>query len=112
MRVRDYLKEVEGDVTFIEVIPLKLKGSPFYNNVYSTTPIRQKWEWEKMTDDFLDRIVVRKNCEPIDVTGVWSLKYKQGLLNCCIVESEETFNIIYSEKQANEMIEYYERTVK
>ena len=111
MRVRDYLKEVNGDVTFIEVIAIRLDNSPFYNYVYRTTPIHQKYDWEESTSGILDALIVRKDCVPIDTTGTWELWHKQGRLKCCMIQREETLRKMYSEKQANDMIDYYERLI-
>lgn len=112
MRVRDYLNTVSGNVTFIIVRAEKDEQSPFYHNIYQTTPIRQVWEWEESTSGLLDMLVVNKDCEPIDITGVWQNWYRKGGLKCCMIESEETLHTMYSETQAEDMINHYEKTVK
>ena len=111
MRVRDYLKQVDGDVTFI-IVDAEKVGGGFYTKIYRTTPIHQKWEWEKSSDGILDAIVVNKTCEPIDITGYWQLEYKRGALHCCMIMDEELIREMYSVEQVQTMIDHYEKKVK
>ena len=113
MRLKDYLNELgkNDSVTFIIAEAQKDKHTPFTSYVYRGTPIRTVWEWEEATS-MMDYIVVNKDHSPIDITGHWCRSYKAGHLKCCVLTSEETMFQMYSEKQAKDMIDYYERTVK
>lgn len=113
MRVRDYLKQVSGNVTFI-IVGIEKHDSikDYYTSVYRTTPIRAAWEWEESTSDLLDMIVVNKDCHPIDETDVWHNQYKRGDLKCCMVTREETIRTRYSERQAEMMLAFYEKKMK
>ena len=113
MKVKDYLNQVNGNVTFIIQDIQEMEGvSGFHTDKYLTTPIRQSWEWEMSTSGLLDMIVVNKDCPPIDPTGLWNNQYNRGDLKCCMVTREETIRTRYSERQAEQMIEYYEKNVK
>lgn len=114
MRVKDYLNEIgkNAEVTFIIVDVEKDEHSPFHHNIYKTTPIRCVWEWLESTSGLLDMLVVNKDCEPIDITGGWQNWYRKGALKCCMIESEESLRTMYSKEQVEDMIRWYEKTIK
>lgn len=114
MRVIDYLNQLNpsDSVTFTIAKSVKDDNTPFYHNEFYQTPINSVWEWKKMNDSFLNNLVVKKDSAPIDISGLWDIRYKKGWTKCCIIESEESLKTMYSEKQAQDMIEWYEKTIK
>ena len=114
MTAREYLEKNRKacDVTFVIQKAEKDTGSPFYNNVYSVTPIRAAYEWLK---DFTwpeKYIVINADHPPIDPTGSWLRMYKKGHLLCAMITTEEELIRHYGEKQGRELIQYYNENVK
>lgn len=111
MLVKDYLEGMKNEnVTFTIMKTMKDEDTHLHSEMYYQTPIRTAYEW--MEGNILDYIVIKKDSCPIDVSGIWDSWYKRGQLKCCIITKEETLRSMYSEKQANNMIEYYRNTVK
>lgn len=114
MLVREYLETVSSNenVTFIKTVAQKDEHSPFYSEVYQTTPIRQAYEWQNSPiADFY--ILNHKQC-PIDwISGAeWKNQYEKGHLKSLLVISEADLHLLYSPKQAAGMIEYIEGVIK
>ena len=118
MNLKEYLNGLkENDkVTFIIAEPLKEVLNSFNEYRYKTTPIRCVWEWLQGTFStgytFEDYLVVNKDHPPIDITGNWVNWYNRDDLKCCMITKREDMYKMYSEKQANDMIAWYEKTVK
>lgn len=113
MKLREWLetKDKNESVTFIVAKSVKDEGSPFYDDIYTTVPMRSVWEW--LQGESIDKyIVIKAEHPPIDVTGSWQDWYKAGRLKCCMVTTEESLYKRYSEKQAKDMIGYYDREVR
>lgn len=114
MLVKDYLRNLDAfqDVTFIKTIAQKDDNSPFYDEVYQTTPIRQASEWQNSAiKDFY--ILNDKQC-PIDwLSGArWKNRFNRGDLKSLLVISKEDLEKLYSPKQAAELIDYIEKEIK
>ena len=113
MTAREFLTKycTNEEVTFIIQHAVKDEHSPFYNNTYSTTPMRRDWEWQRHI--WLDSyIVIKADHPPIDVTGAWLNRYNAGHLKCAMLTTEADLIRHYGEKQGRDMIEWYKRTVK
>ena len=110
MTREEYLKAVGGTVTFIIAEAVKESHSPFWSFQYRPTPVMHVDEWLSQSNN--DKyIVINADHPPIDITGHHLNRYNQKYLNCAIITTEEDLKQMYSEKQAQEMIEYYKRTV-
>lgn len=113
MKLRELLEIQDQNQNFTFIIQENEKSgvSSMLRDVYKTTPIRPVWEWLSGTlpDEY---IVLKKEQAPLDVTGTWSNWYENGELKCCIITKPETLIERYGEKQGNDMISFYERTVK
>lgn len=114
MLVKDYLRNLDAfqDVTFIKTIAQKDDDSPFYDEVYQTTPIRQASEWQNSAiKDFY--ILNDKQC-PIDwLSGArWENRFNRGDLKSLLVISKADLEKLYSPKQAAELIDYIEKEIK
>lgn len=114
MLVKEYLNTLgtNQDVTFIKAIAQKDENSPFYDEVYQTTPIRQAHEW-KSTPIAEFYILNDKQC-PIDwISGaMWKNRFKRGDLKSLLIISKEDIEKLYSPKQAAETIKYIEEAIK
>lgn len=113
MRTTEYLEQLSENeqVTFIIAEARNDENTPLQHLEYRTTPVRCVWEWAR-NEKLANYIVTIKDHPPIDMTGTWVNWHKKGRLKCCVLISEETLHALYSEKQANDMIEFYERSVK
>lgn len=114
MRVSEYLNTLDGfqNVTFIKAVARKDEHSPFYHEEYQTTPIRQAYEWQNSSiADFY--ILNHKQC-PIDwLSGArWKVQFDKGHLKSLLVISKEDIELLYSSKQAAQMIEYIDEVIK
>jgi hypothetical protein len=114
MLVREYLNKLDAyqNVTFIKAIAQKDENSPFYDEVYQTTPIRQAHEWQNSSlADFY--ILNHKQC-PIDwLSGAkWGNQFKRGHLKSLLIISKEDIEKLYSPKQAAETIKFIEGAIK
>lgn len=114
MTIREYLSKLpkNDQVTFVVQHAVKSEAGPFYENRYSTGPIRGAWEWLEFGESFLDgNLVINADHPPIDVTGLWARNYKNGHLRCAMVTTEADLLTHYGPEQGRRMIAYYERTV-
>jgi hypothetical protein len=114
MLVREYLSTLDTyqNVTFIKAIAQKDESSPFYDEVYQTTPIRQAYEWQNSSvADFY--ILNHKQC-PIEwLSGAgWKNQFVRGDLKSLLVISKEDIEKLYSPKQAAETIKFIEEVIK
>lgn len=114
MLVKEYLNtlNVNQDVTFIKAVAQKSENSPFYDEVYQTTPIRQAHEWENSSiAEFY--ILNDKQC-PIDwISGaMWKNSFNKGRLKSLLIISKEDIEKLYSPKQAAEMIDFIGKEIK
>ena len=117
MTVREFLERygytADGkrntQLTFIVAEEFKATSHPGYDTYYRTTPVRAIWEW--ITSPLMDEwIMVNENHPPIDSTNVWHRWHKSGML-CFMVQKKEDVYKHYNEKQAAEMIEYWEEEI-
>lgn len=109
MKLKELLQAEDQNqkYTFIVYKIRKDECSP----VFTTTPIRPVWEW--LSGTFADEyIIIKKDHAPIDVSGGWSNWYNDGNLKCCMIAKPESLIQQYGEKQGNDMIDFYNRTVK
>ena len=114
MRVKEYLDTLSSNenVTFIKAVAMKDENSPFYSEVYQTTPIRQANEWQNSpVADFY--ILNHKQC-PIDwLSGAeWKNQFEKGHLKSLLVISQEDLHLLYSPKQAAGIIEHIGEVIK
>jgi hypothetical protein len=114
MLVKEYLNTLDAyqNVTFIKAVAQKDESSPFYTEVYHTTPIRQAYEWQKTpVADFY--ILNHKQC-PLDwLSGAkWGNQFKKGYLKSLLIISKEDIEKLYSPKQAAEIIDFIGKEIK
>lgn len=115
MTVREYLQKQSKNtqVTFIIAHAVKDENTPFNHYEYKTTPIFAVWEWQEKSTWYDRYIVVNADHPPIDITGGWVNWYKAGRLKCIVITTEEDIRAnCGGEKQTQDMIAYYKRTVK
>lgn len=113
MRLRELLEGYNENkqLTFIIAKAIKDEASPLYHFEYKTTPIRSIWEWKR--GESADKyIVIKREHPPIDITGSWHNFYSRGDLLCCMVTTEEDMKLKYSEKQAMEMIRWFDEEAR
>ena len=114
MKLREFLSNKTKSCQYTLIIQKAVKdeNSPFYIDMYRTTPIRNVQEWlEGTTAD--KYIVISKDHPPIDETaGVWMGWYNNGTLGCCMVSTEQDLLTKYGEKQGRCMIGFYDRKVR
>ena len=106
MNVREFLKDVTGDVTFIKARARKDDHTPFYHAEYQTTPIRNVRDW---TGDILDYIVLNDAQPPIDwLSGApWQNAFNRGHLTSVLVIHPEDLELLYPTKdQRDHMIKF------
>lgn len=114
MKVKEWLesKGKNEQATFIIERAVKDDATPFYHDEYRTTPIRSVYEWLDSTTAE-KYIVINADHAPIDVSnGGWTNWYKGGHLHCAVITTEEELYKHYSETQAKEMIEWYDKKVR
>lgn len=117
MRVKEYL-EAKGVrdtqmITFVISRYAKLDEGYPASEVFTSTPNRAAWEWLK-GDKVKNYIVLNPNQPPIEsITTLYNHnRYNSGDLMCMLVTPEEEIKKHYSEKQAPEIIEMYDKAVK
>lgn len=113
MKLRQLLEQASKNDKFTFIIQKNEKDehSPFFHDVYKTTPCYNVWELLK--SEWIDEyIVIKKDHAPIDVTGAWGNWYKHGMLKCCMITKPETLIERYGEKQGNDMIAFYAREMQ
>jgi hypothetical protein len=113
MKLREWL-EAKGQneqATFVIAKAVKDEQSPMYRYEYRETPIRTVWEW--LGGETADKyIVINPDHPPIDIAGHWVRHYNKGWLKCCVITTEQDLYTKYSEKQAKEMLEWYDKEVR
>lgn len=118
MKVKEYLQatgKANGhSVTFIIAKAVKDEHSPFYHEEYRTTPTRSSWEWLSEDCKIKDYLVLNGEQPPIEhITTKSRLNhFNKGYLSCLLVTTEEDIKMRYSEKQAKEMIDMYDREIR
>ena len=113
MNAREYLEKLDqnSQVTFVIAHAVKDAASPFYHYEYKTTPVFTAWEVLK--GEWIDKyMVINSDHPPVDITGTWHNWYKSGRLSCAMLTTESDLRTMYGEKQAADMIAYYNKTVK
>lgn len=118
MTAREYVQKIakkkgHQQVTFIIAHSVRYEHAPGYRYEYRTTPIYSTSELLRYPDcSFLDgHLVINADHPPIDITGIWVNRYKRGFLCCAMLTTEEDLRTHYSEKQATDMIAYYNREI-
>ena len=113
MKVKEWLqsKGKFDSTTFIIARAEKYENSRMYDFKYRTTPIRTVEEWLK-GETAEKYIVINADHAPIDISSGWTNWYKGGHLHCAIITTEEELYTMYSETQAKEMIEWYDKKVR
>lgn len=113
MKLKEWLqsKGQNEQATFVIAKAVKWEHAPGYTFEYKTTPIKCVWEWSESSS--ADKyIVINADHPPIDETGDWVRWYKQGRLMCAMITTEEDVRTMYSEKQAADMLAFYDRKVR
>ena len=113
MKLTEWLqsKGQNDSATFVIAKAARWEGAPGHTFEYKTTPIRTVWEWlEGNTGE--KYIVINANHPPIDVTGNWVRWYEKGRVLCAMITTEEDVRTIYSEKQAEDMLDMWDREVR
>lgn len=114
MLVKEYLVTLDAfqDVTFIKAVAQKDESTPFYDEVYHTTPIRQAQEW-KNTPIAEFYVLNDKQC-PIDwISGaMWKNSFNKGHLKSLLIISREDIEKLYSPKQAAELIDFIGKEIR
>lgn len=111
MLVKEFLKDITGEVTFIKARARKDANTPFYHAEYQTTPIRRVEDW---TDKILDYIILNNAQTPIDwLSGApWKMAFDRGDLMSLLVISPEDFELLYpSKEQRDSMIKYIDKEI-
>lgn len=113
MKFKDYAQRYlhkYDDVTFIVAKAVKDEHTPFYHSEYVTTPICLAYEWVDDTK-FAEMNILNDNQCPIDwLSGAsWRNSFKSGRLKSLLVISDEDIKKMYSEKQAQSIIDFCER---
>lgn len=114
MLVKEYLNTLDAyqDVTFIKAVAQKDEHSPFYSEVYHTTPIRQAHEWKNSS--IADYYILNDKQCPIDwLSGAkWGNRFKKGWLKSLLIISKEDIEKLYSPKQAAELIDFIGKEIQ
>ena len=113
MNAREYLQKQNKlqSVTFVIAHAVKDAATPFYHYEYKTMPVFTAQEM--LQGEWIDKyMVINSDHPPVDITGTWHNWYKSGRLSCAMLTTEDDLRAMYSEKQAADMIAYYNRTVK
>ena len=111
MLVREFLKDIKGQVTFIKARARKDAHTPFYHAEYQTTPIRFVGEWK---NEILDYIILNDAQPPIDwLSGApWKISFDRGCLTSLLVISPEDLELLYSSKeQRDHMIKFIDEKI-
>lgn len=111
MLVREFLKGIKGDVTFIKARARKDAHTPFYHAEYQTTPIRRVKEWD---GKIMDYIILNDAQTPIDwLSGApWKNAFDRGCLTSLLVISPEDLELLYSDKkQRDHMIKFIDEKI-
>ena len=111
MLVREFLKNITGEVTFIKARARKDAHTPFYHDEYQTTPIRRVEEWD---GKILDYIILNDAQTPIDwLSGApWKVAFDRGDLTSLLVIDPEDLALLYPGKeQRDHMIKYIDEKI-
>ena len=110
MRLNKYLNGLnENDrVTFVIAKAEKRDWGPGHDTVYHTTPVRVAREWKEW-EAGQNYIVANEDHPPVDISGTFVNWYNRGDLKCCVLISEDTLRVMYGEKQAEDMIKFYDK---
>ena len=114
MKLREFLNNHACNsktYTFVISKAVKEEHAPGYYYGYVGTPLRTIHEW--MHYDMVDKyIVINPKHPPIDIPGHWVHQYDKGWINCCIITTEEDMRTMYSETQAQQMLDWYDDLVR
>lgn len=113
MLVREFLKDITGEVTFIKARARKDGNTPFYHAEYQTTPIFLVEELKG--SKLLDYVILNDSQPPIDwLSGAkWKLRHDRGLLASLLVISPEDLAILYpSNERRNHTVEFIDRKIR
>lgn len=105
MKVKEWLQS-KGENESVTFIIAKAAEEQRYE--YKTTPIRPVWEWLHFNRIAENYIIINADHPPIDFSGSWMNQYNRGQLRCAIIVSIEDVYKIYSERQAEDIIKYYD----
>lgn len=116
MTVREYLEMVgltnkrNTQLTFVKGFAKKWDNAPGYDMAYQTTSVRCIWEWLNNDSPILDYIMINEEQPPL--SRVWNNWYNKCGLKCFMVIPMDELKMIYSEKQALEMVEFWGKEIK
>ena len=116
MTVKEYFDmylQKNDHVTFIITRAEKDTTTPFYHNVYTTTPIFCVWEWLK-NDKMMDCIILNDKQPPIDwLSGaIWNNMFNRNDLDCMLVISRDELYTLYSKEQADSLERFIDKTIR
>ncbi len=112
MLVREFLKDVMTNVTFIKARARKDAHTPFYHAEYQTTPMRYPYEW--MDTPLADYIILNDAQPPIDwLSGApWQNCFNRGCLESLLIISPEDFELLYpSAEQRDHMVKFINQKI-
>lgn len=118
MKVKEYLEAVgvrdTQMITFVISKYAKLEEGYPAREIFLTTPQRCVNEWIEGNSNIKDYIVLNPNQPPIEsITTLYNHRnYYDGHLMCMLITPEEEIKKYYSEKQAPEIIEMYDKAIK
>ena len=114
MLVKEYLNSFNENkqVTIIKAVARKDENTPFYHEEYQTTPIRCISEFHK--SPIMNYYVLNHKQPPIEwLSGAgWQNRFAKGDILSLLVISKEDIELLYSKKQAAEIIECIEKGIK
>lgn len=114
MLVQEYLSKFNENqqVTFIKARARKDESTPFYHEEYQTTPIRCIYDFQK--SPIMDYYVLNHKQPPIEWLGGagWQNQFNKGDLLSLLVISKEDIELLYSPKQAAEIIESIDKELE
>lgn len=114
MLVREYLSKFNENqsVTFIKAIAQFESDARGCEEVYQTTPIRQAYEWQN--SPIMDYYILNHKQSPITwLSGAsWVRQFENGSLLSLLVISEADLALLYSQKQATDIISYIDEVIK
>jgi hypothetical protein len=114
MLVKEYLSKFNENqqVTFIKARARKDESTPFYHEEYQTTPVRCINEFQK--SPVMNYYILNHKQTPIEwLSGAgWQNRFVRGDFLSLLVISKEDIELLYSPKQAAEMIEYIDKEIE
>lgn len=112
MKVKDYLKTHKwSEISFIITKAVKDDATPFFHPEYKTSRLFHNFDNISYYDDYL---ILNDKAMPIDwLSGApWGNAVRKGEAKCLLIINREELITLYSEDQANSIIEYIDSKIK